>query len=111
MQRTLWKTAVGVAMALSTAGAEAQGTGARAWVLDQAAQTLTTVDIATGKAGQTAKLEGSPGILLRTAGDERLLTLDRGQGKDAGEAGFQAKTNRRGPSTVPPAPGPPSSGH
>ena len=90
MRRTLWTIAVGVAMAFSIVRAQAQGT--RAWVLDQGAQTLTAVDIETGKTGQSAKLEGSPSVLLRTAGDERLLTLDRGQGKDAGDAGFQAKT-------------------
>ena len=78
--------------AMSVANAAAQDAGARAYVLDQGAQTLTAVDIGTGKTGQSAKLEGTPETLLRTANGQRMLVLDRGQGRDAGDAGYQAKT-------------------
>lgn len=73
-------------------GIEAQSTGPRAYVLDGVAQTLTVMDITAGRAEQTARLEGSPTRLLRTAGGRRILVLDRGQGHDFGDEGFQATT-------------------
>jgi DNA-binding beta-propeller fold protein YncE len=74
------------------AAAYAQVHSPRVFVLDQGAPSVTAVDLASGKTLQTAALEGSPSVLLRTRDGKRLLVLDRGTGKDAGEAGFQAKT-------------------
>jgi DNA-binding beta-propeller fold protein YncE len=76
----------------STNFVHAQGATPRAFVLDQDAKSLTTVDVASGAVLQTATLQGSPGTLLRTADGKSLLVLDRGAGKDAGDAGFQAKS-------------------
>ena len=45
-----------------------------------------------GRAAQTASLQGTPTDLLLTANGRRVLALDRGQGRDAGDDGFRAKT-------------------
>lgn len=71
---------------------EAQGDGARAWVLDSVARTVTAMDVATGKVVQTAKVEGGPTRLLRSADGRRLLALDRGEGNSFGDEGFKART-------------------
>lgn len=92
MRRTLQTSTLVAALVTVAASAVAQNTGPRAYVLDQGAQTLSAVDLATGTARQTARLEGAPMTLLRTANGQRLVVLDRGQGRDAGDAGFQAKT-------------------
>lgn len=92
MHRRLGSMAAALALALSSVPAYTQGTGPRAFVLDQAARSVTAIDLATGRAQETATLEGSPSVLLRTADGRRLLVLDKGEGRDAGDAGFQAKT-------------------
>ena len=81
-----------VAAALLAAPEPAVAQGARAYVLDQEARTLTLLDLPGGQAARTATLQGSPSRLLRTADGARVVVLDRGEGRDAGDAGFQAKT-------------------
>ena len=81
-----------VAAAVLAAPAPAVAQGARAYVLDQEARTLTLLDLPGGQATRTATLEGSPARLLRTADGARVVVLDQGEGRDAGDAGFQAKT-------------------
>ena len=93
MDARLGVTSVTLAVMLMAGPAAAQDAGARAFVLDQTARSLTVLDIATGRVGQTAPLQGTPELLLRTADGQRLLVLDRGEGRDAGENGFQAKTH------------------
>jgi hypothetical protein len=73
-------------------GIRAQDTGPRAFVLDQEARTLTALDVSSGAMLHTAALQGSPNTVLRTADRKRLLVLDRGTGRDAGDDGFQEKT-------------------
>ena len=92
MRKTLRTATLVAALATVAVSAGAQGTGPRAYVLDQGALTLSVIDLVTGAAGQTARLEGAPMTLLRSANGQRLVVLDRGQGRDAGDAGFQAKT-------------------
>ena len=72
--------------------ASAQGTPSRVLVLDQQARTVTALELPGGRAAQTASLQGTPSDLLVTADGRRVLVLDRGQGRDAGDDGFQAKT-------------------
>ncbi|MEO7135468.1 MAG: hypothetical protein ABI024_14755 [Vicinamibacterales bacterium] len=60
--------------------------------MDSVDQTVTVMDVVTGKAIQTAKVEGAPTRLLRTPDGRRILVLDRGQGDDFGNDGFRAKT-------------------
>jgi DNA-binding beta-propeller fold protein YncE len=67
-------------------------TGPRAFVLDQDARTVTAIDVGAGRAAQTATIEGSPAWIRRTPDGQRLVVLDRGQGRDAGDNGFRAKT-------------------
>ncbi|MGE0363167.1 MAG: hypothetical protein AB7H93_20440 [Vicinamibacterales bacterium] len=69
-----------------------QTRGSRALVLDQEARTLTALALPSGRVEQTAALQGRPSSLLRTADGQRLLVLDRGEGRDAGDKGYQAKT-------------------
>ena len=90
MRRHVSLTAV-AALAFA-AGAHAQSRAPKVFVLDQGARSVTTLDFESGKVAQTATLEGSPSVLLRTHDGKRLLVLDRGTGHDAGDAGFQAKT-------------------
>jgi DNA-binding beta-propeller fold protein YncE len=70
----------------------AQTGGPRALVLDQKARTLTALALPSGRVEQTATLQGTPHSLLRAADGQRLLVLDRGEGRDAGDKGYQAKT-------------------
>ena len=84
--------ACGVCTLVAAAVAEAQEPGPRAFVLDQTARTVTAFDVATANAGQTGTVQGTPTMLLRTADGGRLLVLDRGEGRDAGDKGYQAKT-------------------
>jgi DNA-binding beta-propeller fold protein YncE len=73
-------------------GLSAQDSGPRALVLDEQTRTLTAVALPSGRIEQTATLQGTPSALLRTADGLRLLVLDRGEGRDAGDKGYQAKT-------------------
>jgi DNA-binding beta-propeller fold protein YncE len=50
------------------------------------------MDVASAKTLQTARVEGAPTTLLRSADGRRLLALDRGEGFDFGDEGFRAKT-------------------
>lgn len=81
-----------VAAALLAAPESFGAQGARAFVLDQEARTVTLLDLPGGQVAKTATLQGSPSRLLRTADGVRVVVLDEGEGRDAGEAGFQAKT-------------------
>src|SRR5262245_6344657 len=93
MQRLVVLGLVGAMSFVSTAHSlRAQGATPLAFVLDQDARSLTIVDVASGAALQTATLQGSPTALLRTDDGKSLLVLNRGAGKDAGDAGFQAKS-------------------
>lgn len=76
----------------SSPAVTAQARGPRALVLDQQARTLTALALPGGRVEQTATLQGTPTSLLRSADGQRLLVLDRGEGRDAGDKGFQAKT-------------------
>src|SRR4051794_7002726 len=82
---------VGISIATIPAVAHAQARPARVFVLDQWAPSVTALDL-SGTVVRTAPLQGSPTILLRTPDSKLLVVLDRGTGKDAGDAGFQAKT-------------------
>jgi DNA-binding beta-propeller fold protein YncE len=72
--------------------ASAQSSPSRVLVLDQQARTVTALELPGGRAAQTASLQGTPTDLLTTADSRRVLVLDRGQGRDAGDDGFQATT-------------------
>lgn len=74
-------TLVFAVLTATVAGAQDR---ARAFVLDQAARSLTVLDLPSGNTSATAALEGTPNILLRTPDGERLLVLDRGQGRQNG---------------------------
>jgi DNA-binding beta-propeller fold protein YncE len=82
---------VGMAALLLAPGVAA-AQGGRAYVLDQEARTVTLLTLPGGEAAQTATVQGSPSRLLRTADGARIIALDQGEGRDAGDAGFQAKT-------------------
>jgi len=96
--RPMWRDALLVATSLILAvatgprSATAQSNEPRAWVLDSAAQTVTAMDVASGRTLQTARVEGAPTMLLRSADGRRLLALDRGEGSDFGDDGFRAQT-------------------
>lgn len=81
-----------VAAALFWIPYPAAAQGARAYVLDQEARTLTLLDLPGGRVAGTVTLQGSPSRLLRTNESARIIVLDQGEGRDAGDAGFQAKT-------------------
>jgi DNA-binding beta-propeller fold protein YncE len=81
-----------VSAALLAAPISVGAQGARAYVLDQEARTVTLLDLPGGQTAGTATLQGSPTRLLRTADGARVVVLDQGEGRDAGDAGFQAKT-------------------
>jgi len=70
----------------------AQSSPARAWVLDSEAQTISAVDISTGRSLLSTGLQGAPTVLLRTPNGRRLLALDRGEGDSFGDDGFRART-------------------
>ncbi|MGD9905162.1 MAG: YncE family protein [Vicinamibacterales bacterium] len=71
---------------------EAQSRSSRVLVLDQQARTLSALALPSGRVEQTTTLQGTPLSLLRTADGQRLLVLDRGEGRDAGDNGYQART-------------------
>lgn len=79
-----------VSIAFVTVPAQAQTTP-KAFVLDGDGPSLTAIDVVTGKPLKTAVLQGQPGALIQVPGGRWLVVLDRGPGKDAGEAGYQAK--------------------
>lgn len=81
-----------VAAAMLAGPGSAVAQSGRVYVLDQEARTVTLLDLPGGQVVKTATVEGSPSRLLRTADGARLVVLDRGEGRDAGDAGFQAKT-------------------
>ena len=81
-----------VAAALLAARESVGAQGARAYVLDQEERTVTLLDLPGGQAARTATVQGSPSRLLRTADGARIVVLDQGEGRDAGDAGFQART-------------------
>lgn len=91
MPRKTFAFVLGICIALAgEGGTRAQGATPRIFVLDEEERSLTAVDMA-GSALKTATLQGSPKALVRTPDGRRLLVLDRGPGKDAGDAGYQAK--------------------
>lgn len=93
MTRRLTVCVLGLALAAwAAAPASAQKSAPRAYVLDQEARTVVALDVTTGAVVRTATVQGSPSRLLRTADGKRLIALDRGAGRDAGEAGYQAKS-------------------
>ena len=63
------------------------------YVLDGSAPALHSVDASTGRVLKTAALTGSPLVVLTTSDGGRLLVLDRGPGKEAGDRGW-ASTGR-----------------
>lgn len=77
-------------LAARTPSLHAQRETPLAYVLDQDARSITALDVTSGTVVRTANVQGAPTILLRTADGKRLLALDRGAGKDAGDAGYQA---------------------
>ena len=84
------RTAATAAVLLATGPVAAHGQAPRVFVLDQAAQTVTAYDVATGRSERTAAVSGRR--LLRAADGRRLLVLDRGKGEDKGNNGFRATT-------------------
>jgi DNA-binding beta-propeller fold protein YncE len=79
-----------LAALLISAPGPAAAQGARAYVLDQDARTVTLLDLPAGQVVATATLQDAPSRLLRTADGARVVVLGPGAGRDAGEAGFQA---------------------
>lgn len=92
MNRSIRVAVIGCVLVGAGGWVTAQGTGPRVLVLDQKAKTLTALELPSGRAAATASLQGAPSRLLRTADGQRLLVLDRGEGRDAGDDGYQAKT-------------------
>jgi YVTN family beta-propeller protein len=92
MRRVGWYAAACLALVVAASPVETQAQQPRTYVLDTIAQTLTVMEIAGARVERTAKLEGSPTRLLRTLEGRWILVLDRGQGNDFGDEGFQAKT-------------------
>jgi YVTN family beta-propeller protein len=84
--------AIGVVVVTSVA---AQGPGQtaapRVFVLDEVDKSVTALDVASGAVLKTVTLQGQPKALVRTPDGRRLLVLDRGPGKDAGDNGYEAK--------------------
>jgi hypothetical protein len=86
------RTALTVLIALVAAiSGRAQTRTPRVLVLDQGPPSVTALDL-NGTVLKTAPLQGTPSLLLRTRDRNTVLVLDRGMGRDAGDAGFQAKT-------------------
>lgn len=79
-------------MACTAIADTTQTGGGRAFVLDQEARSVTSIEVDAGRIAQSATVEGTPGWLRRTPDRQRLIVLDRGQGRDAGDDGFRAKT-------------------
>ena len=80
-----------VAVGSLTGPVRGQTAAPRVIVLDEAERSLTTVDVASGATLKTVTLQGQPKALLRTPDGRRLLVLDRGPGRDQGDAGYEAK--------------------
>ena len=76
----------------SVHGITAQAPSSRVMVLDQQARTVTALELPSGRVAQTASLQGTPSTLLMTADGRRVLVLHRGEGRDAGRDGYEAKT-------------------
>ena len=92
MQRRYVCTALTVLVALVAAiPGRAQTRSTKVFVLDQGAPAVTALDL-NGTVLKTAPLQGAPSILIRTPDRHTVLVLDRGTGRDAGDAGFEAKT-------------------
>lgn len=92
MEKRYACAALTVLVALGAAGpVRAQTRTSRVFVLDQGAPSVTALDLG-GAVLKTAPLQGTPSILVRTPDRRTVLVLDRGTGRDAGDAGFQAKT-------------------
>ena len=92
MDRTIHAIVVGGVLVGAGAWVSAQGMGPRVVVLDQQARTVTALELPSGRTAATASVQGTPSQLLRTADGQRVLVLDRGEGRDAGDDGFQATT-------------------
>jgi DNA-binding beta-propeller fold protein YncE len=92
MRRPLLALAIGVA-AVTSLSVQAQGQTAapRVFVLDEVDKSVSVVDVASGAIQKTVTLQGQPKALVRTPDGRRLLVMDRGLGKDAGDAGYEAK--------------------
>lgn len=91
MRRSLFVLAIGVAASMS-AQTLAQTASPRAFVLDETERSVAAIDIASGAILKTVTVQGQPTGLARTPDGRRLLVLDRGLGRDAGDAGYQAKS-------------------
>lgn len=74
-----------------------QSPAPRAFVLDSAAHSLTTIDVASGKTLNTADLQGEPDAIVQIPGGRWLVVLDRGPGVLL-EDGF--KTKRKSSATI-----------
>jgi DNA-binding beta-propeller fold protein YncE len=92
MNRRMGAIVVGSVLVGTGAWVSAQGAGPRVLVLDQKARTVTALELPSGRTAATASVQGTPAQLLRSADGQRLLVLDRGEGRDAGDKGYQAKT-------------------
>ena len=79
-----------ISITTTAASVRAQREAPLAYVLDKDARSVTMLDVTSGAVVRTVSLQGSPTTLLRTADGKRLLALDRGAGKDGGDAGHQA---------------------
>ena len=90
MRRVLGKVvpAVIAVALLAPAPCRAADPPARLFVLDGHAPAVHAVDAATGRVQQTAALTGQPLVLMATPDGSRLVILDRGPGKDAGDRGW-----------------------
>ncbi len=88
LARLVWAAA-----ALAPTAAWAAESPSRLFLLDGRAPALHVVDAGSGKVQQTLALSGSPSLLLATPDGSRLLVLDRGPGKEAGDRGW-ASTGR-----------------
>ena len=92
MPRRRVRPALTVLIALLAAiPGRAQTPASKVFVLDQGAPAVTALDL-NGTVLKTAPLQGTPSILRLTPDRKMVLVLDRGTGRDAGDAGFQAKT-------------------
>src|SRR5688572_14844630 len=82
-----------VALTAPPTAAQTQGQTAapRVFVLDEVDKSVSVLDVASGAIQKTVTLQGQPKALVRTPDGRRLLVLDRGPGKDAGDAGYEAK--------------------
>jgi DNA-binding beta-propeller fold protein YncE len=93
MRRLLGSVVPVLAVALSSIPCGAADPQTRLFVLDGKAPAVHLVEANTGRVLQTAALTGQPTLLMATPDGSRLLILDRGTGKDAGDRGW-ASTGR-----------------